>query len=298
MPTRTPPHAIGGAGHVAGRACSVKLDSVEKPRLIASDVDGTLLSPLEQVTKRTAAAVSRAVGDGSPVVLVSGRPPRWIPAVAEEAGLDGYAVCANGAVLYDIGADRVLDVHGLLDPMLLHDVAEALDFAIPGCRLATERIGTKAVDPDVRTFVIESEYHNPWGDGEGSVASRAEVLGFPAVKLLVSHKKMTSDEMAMAARTVLDGTVDITFSSGGGLIELAAHGVTKATGLAGVAQRLGADAERTIAFGDMPNDVAMLRWAGHGVAMANGHPLTLDAADEVTAPNSEDGVAQVLERWF
>ncbi|WP_106179377.1 HAD family hydrolase [Prauserella shujinwangii] len=271
---------------------------MEKPRLIASDVDGTLLTPLEHLTDRTVDVVSRAADDGVPVILVSGRPPRWIPHVAEQAGLTGYAVCANGAVLYDIGDDRVLDVHGLLDPVLLHDVAEALEHALPGCRLAAERVGTSAVDPGVPNFVIEPDYHNPWGDGEGSTATRAEVLGHAAVKLLVSHRHMTSDEMARAARTVLDGTVDITFSSGGGLIELAAHGVTKATGLAAVAQRLGIDRERTISFGDMPNDLEMLRWSGHGVAVANAHPEVLAVADEVTAPNSEDGVAQVLERWF
>lgn len=271
---------------------------MEKPSLIASDVDGTLLPPTEEVTERTADVVNRAVSDGVPVVLVSGRPPRWIPAVAEDVGLDGYAVCANGAVLYDIGADRVVEVHGMLDPLLLADVADALDFALPGCRLAAERIGTKAIDPDVRAFVTEADYYNPWGSNEGLVVPRAEVLGHPAVKLLVSHAKMSSDEMAAAARAVLDHSVDITFSSRGGLIELAAHGVTKATGLAGVAARFGVTAEKTISFGDMPNDVAMLRWAGHGVAVANAHPVVLDVADEITAPNVEDGVAQVLERWF
>jgi HAD superfamily hydrolase (TIGR01484 family) len=109
---------------------------------------------------------------------------------------------------------------------------------------------------------------------------------------------MTSDEMARAARAVLDESFDITFSAGGGLIELAAHGITKATGLAEVAERFDVPVERVIAFGDMPNDLDMLRWAGHGVAMANAHPAVREVADEITGPNGEDGVAQVLERWF
>jgi Cof subfamily protein (haloacid dehalogenase superfamily) len=271
---------------------------VEKPLLIASDVDGTLLGTFEGLSERTISVLRRATESGVPVVLVSGRPPRWIPAVAAAAGLTGYAVCANGAVLYDIGQDRVLAVHGLLDPLLLHDVAAALDKAIPGCRFATERIGARAVDQDIRNFVIEPDYHNPWGDSEGRTAPRAEVLGHPAVKLLVSKLGMSSDEMAASAREVLDGEVDITFSANTGQIEVAAHGVTKATGLAEVAERYGVAPERTIAFGDMPNDLEMLRWAGHGVAMANAHPALLAVADEVTGPNSEDGVAQVLERWF
>ncbi len=271
---------------------------VEKPRLIASDVDGTLLTPLEQVAPRTADVVTRAVDDGVPVVLVTGRPPRWIPPVAEATGLTGYAVCANGAVLYDIGADRVVAVHGLLEPMQLTDLAEALDHALPGCRLAAERIGTKAQEHDLPNFVIESDYHNPWGDGEGAVVPRAEVLGHSAVKLLVSHRKMTSDEMAVAARSVLGDSVHITFSSGGGLIEIASPGVTKASGLAEVAERFDVSADETISFGDMPNDLPMLDWAGHGVAVANAHPTVLEVADEITASNAEHGVAQVLERWF
>jgi HAD superfamily hydrolase (TIGR01484 family) len=109
---------------------------------------------------------------------------------------------------------------------------------------------------------------------------------------------MTSEEMARAASAVLDGQVQVTYSSGAGLLEVSAPGVTKATGLAEVAELTGVDAADVAAFGDMPNDVPMLRWAGHGVAMANAHPEVLAAADEITAPNTEDGVALVLERWF
>lgn len=271
---------------------------MEKPLLIASDVDGTLLDPLERLTPRTAAVLRRAVEGGVPVVLASGRPPRWIPSVAVAAGLTGYAVCANGAVLYDIGADRVVSVQGLLQPMLLAGVVEELERALPGCGFAAERVGGRAIDPEIQNLVIEPGYRNPWGDGDGFESPRAEVLGRPATKLLVSHPGMRSDEMAEAAGAVLDSSVDVTFSAGYGLIEISAHGITKASGLARVAEWLGVPAERAIAFGDMPNDMEMLRWAGHGVAMANAHPKTLAVADEITGPNSEDGVAQVLERWF
>ncbi|GAB3499651.1 HAD family hydrolase [Amycolatopsis cihanbeyliensis] len=270
---------------------------MDKPQLIASDVDGTLLTPTEELSSRTRSLVHRVIADGTPFVLVSGRPPRWIPPIACAAGLTGYAVCANGAVLYDIGADRVLGVHGL-EPVLLHDLADALEHALPGCRLAAERTGTRAADQGLRHFVIEHEYYNPWGDGEGMTAPRGEVLGHKAVKLLVSRAGMNSDEMVEAAEAALGDAVNITFSTGAGLIELSAPGITKATGLAEVAERLAVEQDRIIAFGDMPNDLAMLGWAGHGVAMANAHPVVRAAADEVTAPNSEDGVAQVLERWF
>lgn len=270
---------------------------MERPLLIASDVDGTLLGPSESLSDRTISAVRRAIEAGVPFVLASGRPPRWIAPVAKPLDLTGYAVCANGAVLYDCGREEVVAVHGLLRPELLHDIAHALDKALPGCRLAAERVSTDA-DHEMRSFVIEPKYHNPWGDGEGRTAPRAEVLGHPAIKLLVSHLEMSSDEMAEAVRSLFAGEIDVTYSSSGGLVEISAHGITKATGLADVAERLGVDRGRVIAFGDMPNDVEMLSWAGHGVAMENGHPAAQDVADEITGPAGEDGVAQVLERWF
>ena len=231
-------------------------------------------------------------------MLATGRPPRWIPAVAHAAGLTGYAVCSNGAVLYDIGADRIVHLNGLLEPMLLREVVAEVEKVLPGCGFAAERIGRRAMDPDLYNLVIEETYRNPWGDGEGLRVPRAEIAGHPSTKLLVSRPGMTSDEMAVAVGAVLDTSVDITFSAGSGLIEISAPGITKATGLADVAERLEVPAERVIAFGDMPNDVEMLKWAGHGVAMANAHPAAVEAADEITAPNTEDGVAEVLERWF
>jgi hydroxymethylpyrimidine pyrophosphatase-like HAD family hydrolase len=262
---------------------------------VASDVDGTLLGAMEQVSERTARVVSRVTASGTPFILVTGRPPRWIPPVAKAVGLTGYAVCANGAVLYDIAKDRVVNVHGL-DPVQLHDVAHALDGVLPGIKVAAER--PAPANPDGPPFLTEDTYASPWGDGESHVASRAEVLGKTAVKLLVRHRGMTSEEMAVAARAVLDDTVTITFSTSRGLIEISALGVTKATGLAEAADLLSLDGDSVVAFGDMPNDIEMLRWAGHGVAMANAHEDVLAVADEITAPNVEDGVAQVLERWF
>lgn len=268
---------------------------------MASDVDGTLLSPTELVTDRTTRVISRVLADGIPFVLVSGRPPRWIPRIARAAGLSGYAVCANGASVYDIGNDEVLHTWDLT-ALQLQDVVRAVEAIMPEIRVAAERtvVGHDQPDP----FAIEPGFHNPWGNPNGEtdspeLAPRAEVIGKPATKLLVRHRGLTSAQMAEAISAVLvDMDLEITYSSNSGLIEISAGGVTKASGLAWVCRELGVDPEKVVAFGDMPNDVPMLEWAGHGVAMANAHDDLLAVADEVTAPNSEDGVAQVLERWF
>jgi HAD superfamily hydrolase (TIGR01484 family) len=274
---------------------------VHRPDLIASDVDGTLLDPMGRITDRTARVIERVLAADIPFVLVSGRPPRWIPRVAEAAGLSGYAVCANGASVYDIGTDEVL-ASWEMPPVRLTDIVHAVEGVLPEVKVAAERttIGRDQPEP----FAIEHGFRNPWGNPDGEtdepdLAPRAEVLGRPATKLLLRHRGMTSGQMATAVETVLvDMDIEVTYSSNSGLIEISAAGVTKASGLAWVCDRLGIPAARVVAFGDMPNDVPMLAWAGHGVAMANAHQDLLAVADEVTAPNAEDGVAQVLERWF
>ncbi|NUT53110.1 MAG: HAD family phosphatase [Saccharothrix sp.] len=272
---------------------------MQRPSLVASDVDGTLLTPLGRVSPRTADTVRRVLAADVPFVLATGRPPRWVPEVAAAAGLTGYAVCSNGAVVYDIGADRVVSAE-LLTPEQLADLAAALDRALPGCAMASERVGESGLKPAEAEFISDEYYLHPWDEGSQPLPGhqRSQLLAKPAVKLLVRHAHLSSEEMARAAGPLVGDSVAMTWSTNEGLLEFAAPGVTKATGLAAVADLLDVPASGVLAFGDMPNDVPMLRWAGHGVAMANAHPDARDAADEVTAANSDDGVALVLERWF
>lgn len=267
------------------------------PRLVASDVDGTLLGPLEQVSERTGAAVRSVVGAGVPFVLVTGRPPRWIPQVTEALGVRGLTVCSNGAIVYDAHADRVVSA-SLLDAVTLHDVANVLRDILPGCRFAVERCMSSARDRVPEQALAEEGFGRNWPDGEITPAPLGELVGHDAVKLLVLHESMNSAQMAEAAGQVLGERVQITYSMGLGLLEISAPGVHKATGLAEVARELGVDAKDVLAFGDMPNDLPMLRWAGYGVAMANAHEDLFAVADEVTTAHSADGVARVLERWW
>lgn len=270
---------------------------METPQLVASDVDGTLLDAHEQVTPRTRAAIDAVRSTGVPFILVTGRPPRWIAPVTDQLGFAPLSVCANGAVLYDPATDEVLSAE-LLAVELLGQVAEVAERLLPGCGLAAERVGRSAHDSATPPFVAAAGYVHVWLNPDNTEVEDHLVIAEPAVKLLVRHPEMTSGAMAAALRPALEGLVDLTWSSDNGLVELAAFGVTKASGLAVVARGLGVDAGRVVAFGDMPNDVPMLRWAGLGVAMGNAHPDALAVADEVAPPHTEDGVAQVLERWW
>jgi Cof subfamily protein (haloacid dehalogenase superfamily) len=274
---------------------------MHRPRLVASDVDGTLLDPADQLSERTRAAVHRVVAAGVPFVLVTGRPPRWIPPVVELLGHAGLAVCANGAVCYDAATDRVS--HSVtLDPMQLRDAAEVVATALPDAKLAVELPTSSAAMNGVDQFLAEPGYTHPWPGADSETAPRDLLLGRPAIKMLVRQSDANSDMMAAAVRELLGAQsgapLDVTYSTGYGLIELSAPGITKGTGLARLAGELGIAPADVLAVGDMPNDLSMLRWAGHGVAMANAHPAVLEAADEITAGNSQDGLALVLERWF
>lgn len=267
------------------------------PALIASDVDGTLLKNEDEVSPRTRDAVAAAVAGGAHFVLATGRPPRWIPRVADALGLAPMAVCANGAVLYDAATDRVISARTL--PVdTLTELAEITARVIPGAGLAVERIGRSAHDTATPQFVSAPGYEHAWLNPDNTEVSYEDLLSTPAVKLLVRKPGMPSAELAATLNRHVGLLADITYSTNNGLVEISSIGISKAVGLEEVARPLGISAEDVVAFGDMPNDVPMLRWAGHGVAMGNAHPETIAAADEVTAPNSDDGVARVLERWW
>ncbi len=268
-----------------------------QPRLVASDVDGTLLDEHEKVTERTRRAVLAMVGEGTPFVLATGRPPRWISPVVEQLGYAPMCVCANGAVIYDSGTDRILDAR-TLSAETLHWLADLVYTALPGCGLAAERVGESAHDAATPQFVSSPGYEHAWLNPDNTEVSQSEVLDIPAVKLLIRLAGASSGEMAATLAPLIGDRADLTYSTDNGLIELSAPGVTKASGLRVVADRLNVDAADIATFGDMPNDVPMLEMAGLGVAMGNAHPAALAAADEVTTTNADAGVARVLERWW
>jgi HAD superfamily hydrolase (TIGR01484 family) len=257
-------------------------------RLVATDLDGTLVRTDGGISRRSCQALRAAEEAGILVALVTGRPPRWLAPVAAATGHTGVAICANGAILYDLHEERIVD-STLLDPETLREVARRLRAAVPGLRFAVEY----GAD-----FGHEPGYRHYWAIGNVAVRVGAveAILDRPAPKLLALHPSMSPDELLAVAVELLGSDVGVTCSSHEALLEISAAGVTKATGLAGLAERAGIAPEEVVAFGDMPNDLPMLAWAGRAVAVANAHPRVLAAADEVTASNDDDGVALVLER--
>ncbi|RLP87187.1 HAD family phosphatase [Micromonospora sp. BL4] len=265
----------------------------ETPRLIATDIDGTLIRDDHTVSARTAGVLARIVAQGTPVVLVTGRPVRWLKMVYEQLAEPLPAVCANGAVVYDPVRDEVLRADPLA-PQHLAEVAERLRAEVPDIAFAVEIL-------DSREMRHEETYPLRWdADHEAirPVRTPEELLSVPAVKLLVRAGERDPDVFADLVAAAVAGLAEATHSSNSGLVEISAAGVTKAAGLDWYCDRLGVAAADVLAFGDMPNDVPMLTWAGRGVAVANAHRAVLAVADEVTTANSEDGVAAYLEKIF
>ena len=254
--------------------------------LFASDLDGTLVRNDGTVSQRTRAAIAAVEESGSVFVMVTGRPPRWMAGVAEAAGHHGLAICANGAVLYDLHTERVIESH-LLSADAALEVVAALRRDVPGVAFARETGSSR--------FGHEPSYRPRWDQDDKDVLAVEELVVDGVVKLLVRHEEMTGDELLAVARAALGDLVEATHSSTDGLLEISARGVSKATGLASLASQHGLGPQDCIAFGDMPNDLPMLAWAARGVAVANAHPEVLAAADEITASNDDDGVAEVIE---
>jgi Cof subfamily protein (haloacid dehalogenase superfamily) len=262
------------------------------PSVVATDLDGTIVRSDGTISARTKDALGAAYDAGALIVIATGRPPRWLPGIAEATGHHGVAICANGALVYDLAADRVVGSRPLAAADVPGIIAQ-LRSAVPGIVFALERIDGQ--------FAHEVDYHPRWEPEAGTLIGEldASVLTAPVAKLLARRDGLSSDELLALAHAAVDGSVaSLTHSSIDGLLEISALGVTKATTLAEVLAARDLGAADVVAFGDMPNDLDMLVWAGHGVAVANAHPDVLAAVDEVTASNDDDGVAQVLERYY
>ncbi len=271
------------------------------PLLVASDIDGTLLDSRDRVSPRLKRAIGRMIRRGVPLTLATGRPARWLQPVLEQLPVRPVCVCGNGAVLYDSGRDVVLADHSLAPEVQAEVVAIARSAMadIGPVGVAVERAGRSALDPSDELFVVGPAYAHAWESTEHGICGETEMMSEPATKILLSNPGMASAELhAIIAPHIPADLAHVTFSMPEGLIEVSAPGVTKRAGLEELAGLVGAGASDVVCFGDMPNDIEMIRWAGLGVAMGNAVAEVQRAADEVTATNDDDGVARVLERWF
>jgi hydroxymethylpyrimidine pyrophosphatase-like HAD family hydrolase len=257
------------------------------PRLVATDLDGTLLRSDGTVSPRTRAALLAAERAGIEVVFVTARPPRWLHDVRDVVGRHGVAICANGAVVVDVRADVVL-AERAMDRRVVSTLVARVRDGLPGTRFAVERRAG---------ILAEQGFVGPHPLPVGApVVDRLEpALDDATYKLLARRPGEDPAAFLRDVAAVLGPDAVLADSGAVGLAEVTGPGVTKASTLATWAEQRGLGPDDVWAFGDAPNDLPMLAWAGVSFAVGNAHPDVAGAADHRCATNDDDGVAEQLE---
>lgn len=260
-------------------------------RLVASDVDGTIMGHDGVISTRTRNAFAAAREAGVQVVFVTGRPPRWLGPLAEQLGHDGTVICSNGAVVWDMAGGELVSADALLREQVL-TLRGIIQDLHPEAGFAAEC---------VTGLRVEEGFHRAHAGSrlaELEFAPLEESLGADdrVVKFLAVSPVLSAEEFHALVVEAVGPLAHVTHSDPRFcLLEISAPGITKAHTLERYAASLGIDASEVVAFGDMPNDVQMLAWAGEGYAMTGGHPEAL-ASTSFRAPSlADDGVAQVIE---
>lgn len=260
-----------------------------QPRLVATDLDGTLVRSDGSVSPYTREVLTALEDRGVPVVFVTGRPLRWAEEVFEHVGSHGLAIVSNGALVWDVAGSRV-DLERPIPVETAREACRLLRAAVPGTAYAVETVDGFALEPDYRERYPVPE-HSPRAPVD-------DLLTRPLLKLLARHEELEPLDYWDAAEAAIGHLVTITWSSSSTMLEISADDVTKASTLALVAAGLGVPAEDVVAFGDMPNDIPMLAWAGTSYAMADAHPTVTQAAQHVAGGHDDDGVARALAKVF
>ncbi|WP_164701987.1 HAD family hydrolase [Modestobacter sp. KNN46-3] len=271
-----------------------------RPKLVVSDLDGTLLGSAGTVSPRTAEAIDACRGAGVPFVGATGRGPRLLESVRAALGGQGFAVLAQGGYVVRFGSDGAADE-------VLRTVGMARDVATEVIAAIEEVAGELVVAVEdaaeqaeaLRPLRVQHGFDWPYPE-PAHLLPRHQVLPVGAVlKVFLRSARLGEDELVALARSVVDPAVAELTHAGLGFIEVLPPGVTKATGLAVVLDQVGVGFGDVLVFGDMPNDLPMIEAVtaagGRAVAVANAHPAVRAAAGDRTSGHDADGVARYVE---
>ena len=266
------------------------------PRVVATDLDGTLLRSDSTLSPRTRHALRAARAAGIRVVAATARPARVVAHVFSDTDLLDAVICGNGAVRFDPATRELTLTHPLLPPLAIHVMTE-VGRLMPQTWFATET---------GHHVLHERGYHYrpSLDDARFPVPTREDLVTAPVVKLMALVSHADPGDAWSVLRPTLGDLVTCTWSAGHGaadlgypsILEIAALGVSKSAALANLCTQWMVEPADVAAFGDAPNDLDMLIWAGAGYAVANAHPEVLAVAAHRVPTNDEDGVAQFLER--
>lgn len=272
---------------------------METIKLIALDLDGTLLDSRKRLSPRNKQALLTCMQRGVEIVPCTGRIWNGVPEIIRTLPGIHYAITVNGAVLEDVSRHEVLDERKLSCRQALEILELANQFHTMydvyiqgqgyGESRFMEHMDEYGIDPMIQVMVRQTRKAVP------SVAKQVECMQLPVEKINYFFNDQTERSRARAA---LDARGDVVVSSSfNNNLEINATGATKGDGILRLAAHLGLKPEQTMGFGDGENDLSMMKMAGLGVAMGNGEACVKQAADYVTDTNDADGVAQAIEKF-
>lgn len=272
------------AGHIPAERGSL-------PKLVATDLDGTLVRSDGTVSAYAREVLGRVREAGIAVVGVTGRGPRLITACRNDLPAADHLVLAQGAYVVDVSRwpETSLLHRVRVDGPLIADAVDRIEAEVGRVHLMVEAL-TEPGAPLYGDPANGWPYPDPWES-----TPRAEALRGPVLKAFVHAPGLDVDVLLAVARRVVPASSCAVTHAGLRYVELCPPEVNKGAGLAVVAAELGVDPGDVVVFGDMPNDVPMFVWAGYGVAVAGAHPELRAVADTETLPADDDGLASYLD---
>jgi Cof subfamily protein (haloacid dehalogenase superfamily) len=296
--TRQPPKALKAYGVLPGADSVVGLGDLGgwRPKVVATDLDGTLLNSAGEVTPRTRAALEASWDAGIPVVGVTGRGPRLLDSVRVALDGRGIAVLAQGGFVVDLERDEVLRTVGLPRDQAAAVIARIEEVTGPLIVAVEDAAEQSEISGPLR---VQHGFNWPYPE-PAHLLPRNEVLpDGPVLKAFLRSSTLGQDELLALARQVTEPAQAEVTHAGLGFIEVLPPGITKASGLAIALERYGVGFGDVLVFGDMPNDLPMIAAVadagGRAVAVANAHPAVRAATSGVTSGHDADGVARYLE---
>lgn len=259
-------------------------------RMLAFDLDGTLLKSNGSLSPRVKKAVHEAHNQGFVIVLATGRPWAMTKPVADLLGCVDYGVCLNGAVVIDANNERIIDRRSMSKQQ-----------AIDAAAMARNLLGNVSLAADMAdgSHIWEHSFVSDFPPGLVIEAKKVDdalsAIDGPVLTWLVD----APNHPGLSAVGILTGRLPEGIEvrpSGLGTPEIVLTGVSKASGLALISNAHSIASTEVMAFGDGLNDLEMLKWAGRSIAMANGHQQAVESAAEIAPANDADGVAEILER--
>jgi hypothetical protein len=260
-------------------------------KLLASDLDGTLIADLHTIPARTQAAIRAAMARGVHVTIATGREYPVTKKFVDILGLTTPIICYQGAMIFDPVNQTSIASEGLPLPLAHRLIDLARSHGASLYMYLNNRAYTEQPTPQSRAML------HSIGTPLDEVADLKQVITAAPVKGMIVHPAHETEALMTELRAGLNGNLNV-FRSLDTIIEVTSPGVSKGKALARLAAYYGLDRSEVMAMGDQENDIDMLAWAGVGIAMDNATPAAKAAATHIAPPVTEEGAAWAIERFI